>query len=73
MRSISLLSCLLGLVLVLPASGQQASPAPADQTVQASAAPAAAAPAAAAPAQDTQAPAAAPAAARRTDLVGGPD
>jgi hypothetical protein len=64
MRSISLLSCLLGLVLVLPASGQQASPAATDQTVQASAAAAAdAAPATAAPAQDTQAPAATSAAA----------
>ena len=62
MRSISLLCCLLGLVLVLPASGQQANPAPADQTVQASAAPVPA-PDSAAPAQDSQAPAAAPAAA----------
>lgn len=58
MRSISLLSCLLGLCLVLPASGQESSSAAPAQTTQASAAapqapdsqaPAAAAPAAAAP------------------------
>jgi hypothetical protein len=61
MRSICLLSCLLGLLLVLPASGQQTSAAPPDKdkTEQASAA-AAAAPDGPAPAQDSQAPAAAP-------------
>src|ERR1700730_7017490 len=62
MRSVCLLSCLLGLLLVLPASGQQTSATPPDKAEQASAAPAAA-PDSPAPAQDSQAPAAAPAAA----------
>ncbi len=53
MRSISLLMCFLGLLLVLPASGQESSSAPQGQITQASAAPAAA-PAPQAP--DSQAP-----------------